>query len=298
MKPDKKITYQEWDKTLNEYLKYLKTENKSINTLQTYSKVLKSFIHFSENYPNAIPDVQVKKFLIELVENREVSDRYYSYVIDRIRNFFEYAEVPFQVLESKREKIDSKPPKFLKPEEIELLINSTEKMRNQMRNKLIIWMLYVTGLKVSELVSLNTPNIIKEGKILQEFEIKNEIGAARTVKILSQARKKYEYYLKEYLDNDLSKKMPLFHYNRKGEIQRLTTDAVRRMIREAGEIAGIHMRVTPQVLRHSFAVHLLRSDVPIRYIQDLLGHKNLNTTLIYTKTNGRDVKQKLDKVKF
>ena len=152
---------------------------------------------------------------------------------------------------------------------------------NDLRNKAIFYMLFSTGLRVSELTALDRYIDTSKG----EISIRGKGSKVRTVFISDNANK----YLKEYLNkrDDVSEAM-FVSKNKKGKENRLTTRSIERIVKKTAISAGISKKVTPHTLRHAFATDLLQNGADIRSVQELLGHSNISTTQIYTHiTNKR-----------
>ncbi|MCL5094135.1 MAG: tyrosine-type recombinase/integrase [Patescibacteria group bacterium] len=149
-----------------------------------------------------------------------------------------------------------------------------------LRDKAILETLFSTGLRVSELVSLNRKQInLDRGELL----IKGKGGKERIVFLSERAKDSIKNYLNKREDNF----EPLFVRFSKGgvdegEYLRLTSRSIQRMIKKYAALAGILKKVTPHVLRHSFATDLLVNGADIRSVQEMLGHASITTTQIYT----------------
>ena len=180
--------------------------------------------------------------------------------------------------------------KFLLPEELEKLFSSVDTSSIMgLRDRAILEVLFSTGLRVSELVSLNREQVNME---LGEFGVLGKGGKARVVFLSKRAKE----WLKKYLDKRNDSYSPLFiRYSgpkpKEGltnEKLRLSVRSVERMIDKYRKKAGILFRIGPHVLRHSFATDLLSHGADLRSVQEMLGHKNISTTQIYTHvTNTR-----------
>ncbi len=153
-------------------------------------------------------------------------------------------------------------------------------LTKNLKHKLIIELLYSTGIRLSELRNLRIRDLELDENILW---VRKGKGAKDRMVILS---KKLSEELKEYTKNRDPNDF-LFH----GWHGQISSRAVQKIIKEAAERANIAKRVTPHVLRHSFATHLLESGVDIRKIQVLLGHSNLSTTQIYTSVSSTELKK-------
>lgn len=181
--------------------------------------------------------------------------------------------------------------KFLGSNELTNLLNAVSTDNEQgLRDRALLEVLFSTGLRVSELVSLNKDSInLKEG----EFSVIGKGGKARVVFLTAAAKDWLDRYLKARSDHF----SPLFiRYSGpkpkkdsdKNEAHRLTPRSIERMIEKYRRQAGITFPIGPHVLRHSFATDLLSHGADIRAVQEMLGHKNLSTTQIYTHvTNAR-----------
>lgn len=183
--------------------------------------------------------------------------------------------------------------KFLTEEELKRLLEApnTHKIRG-LRDRAILEVLFSTGLRVSELVSLNRDQVnIKDG----EFGVIGKGGRARVVFLSQRAKMWLEKYLQERKDPY----RPLFiRYSgpkvKEGltdEKFRLTARSIERMIDKYRKKAGILFRIGPHVLRHSFATDLLSHGADIRSVQEMLGHKNISTTQIYTHITNLRLKE-------
>jgi site-specific recombinase XerD len=166
-------------------------------------------------------------------------------------------------------------PLVLSRDEVARIINST----NNLKHKLIIMFLYYAGLRLDEVRNLNWQDIDFDRKTIH---LKTAKGDKERIVFLHKK-------LMEILringtkDNGL-----LFISQREVKYNKRT---IQQIVKSASKKAGIKKKVTPHTLRHSFATHLLESGADIRYIQQLLGHKDLKTTQIYTQVANKDLKK-------
>ncbi len=178
----------------------------------------------------------------------------------------------FSELEFPNVKRSKKLPIILSKKDIESMI----KITNNLKHKLIIQMLYSSGMRVSEVVNLKWKDIDFKRNIIH---IKLAKGKKDRIVMLS---KKVKKGLKQFeLSNNY-----VFLTTRKSKY---TIRTIQKIISNSAKKANIKQNVTPHTLRHSFATHLLENGTDIRYIRDLLGHKDINTTLIYTKVSNRNI---------
>lgn len=183
--------------------------------------------------------------------------------------------------------------KFLLPEELNNLFKIVDiKDEKGLRDRTILEVLFSTGLRVSELVGLNREHVnIDSG----EFGVIGKGGKARVVFLSKNAKE----WLKKYLEKRTDSTRPLFiRYSgpksRQGltdESLRLSARSIERMIDKYRKKAGILFRIGPHVLRHSYATDLLQHGADIRSVQEMLGHKNISTTQIYTNVTNPHLKE-------
>ncbi len=274
------------EKRVNEYLNKITVELKlrdcSNRTISSYIFFLKPFLESIEN-PETISLEDMKKFLAGLID--KYSNKSRSLAISSLRFFFKrVVDRPDIFVKLEVPKKQSPLPVVLSVEEVKSLINAADFAKT----KLIIKMLYASGLRVSELVNLKPADIdfnensgwVRKGKGKKD----------RLFKIADSLSKQLQKYLKSHPDNKyvFSENNPLSTRN----IQILTKKAAKR--------ANISKKVTPHTLRHSFATHLLESGENLVVIQQLLGHENLETTRIYTHVSQeqiKKVKSPLDRIK-
>jgi len=164
-------------------------------------------------------------------------------------------------------------PKYLSPEEIELLISSSEDTKNAIRLRCMIELLYASGLRVSELCELPLAANLGD-KLL----IHGKGAKERLVPMHPGAQKALEHWLN--VRGDIDSKYVFPTTSATGHI---TRDGFFKILKKCAVLAGIDpSRVSPHVLRHSFASHLLAGGANLRVIQTMLGHEDISTTQIYT----------------
>ncbi|MBU0845821.1 tyrosine-type recombinase/integrase [Patescibacteria group bacterium] len=180
-------------------------------------------------------------------------------------------------------KINERQIKFLSGEQVDRLLNAPSLSTIQgKRDKAILEVLFSTGLRVSELVSLDRDKIDFKRR---EFGILGKGGKTRVVFLSSRAVEWIEKYLKAR--NDRYKPLFVRHKGKMDpsladEKMRLSPRSVQRMIKKYSRKMKLPIDVTPHVLRHSFATDLLMAGADLRSVQEMLGHKNVSTTQIYT----------------
>lgn len=157
----------------------------------------------------------------------------------------------------------------------------------ELRDKAILELLFSTGLRVSELCSLSRDlDITKD-----EFSVRGKGEKVRVVFLSSSARQAIKEYLAQRKDMDDALFVNYGRGSKNAETQRLTSRSVERMIKHYAIKAGISKKVTPHVVRHSFATDLLQNGADLRSVQALLGHANIGTTQIYTHVTDKHLKE-------
>lgn len=283
----------DFEDQIDDYILDMDIQSYSSNTLKTYKSILENFYEFLLSEKKLKDDASLlrsfKRYLQYLKRDKEVSQNYLYLVTVVIKKFFEYIEVDItsQIKIPKRTK---SLPKALNEQEVYDLIHAKDKDYNpeksnpmnitNLRNKLTLTLLYSTGLRVSELINLKTDAIDEKEHTIR---IRGKGEKDRLVIFDDETlRLIHEYLDKRNMDNEY-----LFVNQRN---RPLTSRYVQLMIKEYAKKAGITKKVTPHVLRHSFATHLLKNGVDIRAIQQLLGHSNLSTTQIYTSVDMHTLK--------
>lgn len=258
--------------------KFIKESNYSQNTIKTYITIINNFNNYLETQKYIYSKKEFIAIFKEYIETLNSSPSYEYLITVVIKKFLKFNNIDF--LDSITPKKVNKSPTFLTPQEIKKLLNITwdENTESEyhiitkIRDKLIITLLYSPGLKVSELINLTINNINFKEQIIT---IKNK-NTKRSVLIDNDT----QYLIKEYLNRKKESNSYLIT-NKKGN--QLTPRYIQLMIKKYANKAGINKKITPTILRHSYAVHLLNQDVNIKTIQQLLGHNNLSTTEIYSK---------------
>jgi site-specific recombinase XerD len=166
-------------------------------------------------------------------------------------------------------------PIVLSKTEIESMIDKTKNFQH----KLVLMFMYYAGLRLSEIINLRWDDIDFDREVIH---IKKTKGGNERVVFL-------HLKLKEKLNDFKVHRIGLIFESNRGK--KYSEETINKIVKNAAKRAGIKKRVTPHVLRHSFATHLLEAGADIRYIQKLLGHKNLQTTQIYTHVANKDIKK-------
>jgi site-specific recombinase XerD len=221
-----------------------------------------------------------------------------NYHLIALRSFLKYCmkrDVPVMSPEKiDLPKADSHSIKFLDRTDVDRLLNMPEISKDEgLRDKAILEVLFSTGLRVSELTSLNREQINFESR---EFGV---IGKGRRQRVVFLSDSAADW-LKRYLDKREDELPPVFiryagktpdESDRTGKSIRLSPRSVQRLVEKYVKKARLPIKITPHGLRHSFATDLLSGGADLRAIQEMLGHKNVSTTQIYTHVTNPQLKK-------
>ncbi|OGD62556.1 hypothetical protein A2160_05930 [Candidatus Beckwithbacteria bacterium RBG_13_42_9] len=291
-----------------DFLQHLEIEkNCSPLTVRNYQHYLQRFFNWVSKHKKE--EISVNKIDLKLIRNyRQYLSRLVNaqgrglkrvtqgYHVIALRSFLKWLiKNDYHVLAP--EKIDlprfvSRSLKFLDGEQIERLLNQPTLSSPQgLRDKALLEMLFSTGLRVSELVGLNRDQVDLKR---QEFGVIGKGGRARVVFLSQRAVEWIQRYLKSREDQW----RPMFirysgksEIDEKGEKMRLTVRSVQRLVKKYTKKAKLAVEATTHTLRHSFATDLLIHGADLRSVQELLGHKNIATTQIYTHVTNLQLKK-------
>lgn len=279
-------------------------KNQSQKTIENYQHYLKRFLEFAG-------DIKTSEITLKLVQKYQLhlnrlephlSKKTQNYHIIALRAFLKYLTkndhptLPPEKIDLS--KIPERTVDHITREEVQRLFDTIDlTSKTGPRDRAILETLYSTGLRVSELRSLNRKQVDLKRR---EFMVRGKGRKPRIVFLSKQCVNWLEEYLKTRTDNY----EPLFiNYGRasaqeditEGEKRRLTAYTIQEIVRKTALKAGIAKKVTPHVLRHSFATELLLNGADIRAVQEMLGHASITTTQIYTHLTNqrlREVHQK------
>jgi len=294
-------------KLIDDFLEYLEIEkNCSKLTIRDYRHYLRIY---KEWHIRTIPGKSLEKldlsdirhyrvFLSNKVDNKgaglkRVTQNYY---IIALRSFLRFLiKNDYKTLEPSKidlPKTESRSLKFLERDQVDRLVTSADTSKEEgIRDRAIMELLFSTGLRVSELVSLNRDQINLQRK---EFGI---IGKGRRSRIVFVSNRAAEW-IKNYLNKRKDPFKPLFiRYSGRvieenyGERMRLTPRSVERVIKKYVRATRLPVDATVHTLRHSFATDLLTNGADLRSVQEMLGHKNIATTQIYTHITNKQLRE-------
>lgn len=267
------------DKLINDFKSYLELErNYSNNTSLSYVKDVTLFSDFIKKDLLLVDKKDIEKYIRSLNK----SSKTISHVISSLRSFYNYYMRMGNINsnptdEIDRPKIEKKIPEFLTLEEVSSLLNFKVNNEFEARNKAILELLYSSGLRISELTSLELSNIDLDECLVRVMGKGSKERIVPLGDYAIEALKEYIYFYRPMLNKNNSSY--IFLNNRGGILSR---QFIFKIIKEECIKKGIRKNVSPHTLRHTFATHLLKNGADLRIIQELLGHENLSTTQIYT----------------
>lgn len=251
------------------YLLKLELKRYSANTVKNYISSFESFInHFKDKELKEINEIDIREYLQFLIQ-KGVSNSQVNLTINSIKFYYETVlGMPNRFYSIERPRKEKSLPEVLSKEEILKIIESA----NNLKHKCIIGLLYSSGLRRSELLNLDVTDIDSKRMVVI---IKNAKGNKDRISVLSaHLLKDLQSYYRVYRPEKY-----LFEGLKGGKY---SASSVLNIVKSTATKAGIHRKVTPHMLRHSFATHLLENGTDLRHIQILMGHNSTKTTEIYT----------------
>jgi site-specific recombinase XerD len=288
-----------------QFLEHLEIEKgRSLKTIENYERYLSRFILYSriEDVRN-ITEETLREYRLWL--NRQNSGkkmygreetlkkRTQNYYLIALRGFLKYlAKRGIQSLPAEKIELAKAPGReldLISEDELDRLRRApTHDDLTGLRDRAILELLFSTGLRVSELCSLPRDLDYKKG----EFSIRGKGEKIRVVFVSPQAKEALGVYLKERKDMDDALFIQLSPRAKSSEAPlRLTPRSVERIVKKYAIIAGISKKVTPHVLRHTFATDLLQNGADLRSVQALLGHSDISTTQVYTHVTDKHLRE-------
>ena len=277
-------------KYISKYLDYLKYERSlSDNTIKSYYYDLKEYdLYFKQNILNNTYE-DILKYLESI---NKLSNRSISHHITVLTSLYQFLEDENLIsinpcTNIKNAKIPKKLPVYLTEEEITKLLDIKLNTPYDYRNKAMLELLYATGLRISELVNLKINDVNFNECYVRVF---GKGKKERIVPIADVALKYLNIYINEYRNEILGNTISdyIFISNSKKNISR---QAFFKIIKKEIDRVGIKKNVSPHVIRHSFATHLLSHGANLRIIQELLGHEDISTTEIYAHLINEKLKE-------
>lgn len=277
---------------IEKFSNYLEIEkNYSGHTVRNYRRDLEGLSQFlGGKAPKAVTHLDLRRFLAEL-KHKEAAKRTVVRKLAAIRSFFRFLVKERHISDNPADsvftpKVDKKLPEFLDAEKARILVTAplTANVLGA-RDRALLETLYSTGMRVSELVGLNDEDIDLIGGAVK---VRGKGRKERMALLGGQAQNALRLYM-EKRDGIHRPDHRAVFLNKRGT--RLSDRSVRTIINKYIVACGIDQKISPHSIRHSFATHLLNNGADLRSVQELLGHKNLSTTQIYTHLGTQRIKE-------
>ena len=285
---------------LADFLVFISEEkNYSNHTLKAYGKDLSTFINFIKKFHlKAFNDVskinrsQIRQFMANAFDSG-LSSKTVARRLASIKSFFNYL-IQVELIEDspassvRSPKIEKSIPNFIHTNKIKTLMGiPDEKTLIGKRDLAILELFYATGIRLSELVSLNIGSVNYHDRLVK---VTGKGNKERIIPFGKHAYNNLEIYLRErglsWLSNE---NIPLFTSKNN---KRISVRSVQLRVKKyISQVIGTKNGASPHVLRHTFGTHLLDNDADIRSIQELLGHSSISSTQIYTKVNPKKIRE-------
>ena len=273
------------EKHIKQFLDFIQNEKKlSNNTLQSYNRDINQYKEYLEtnkmNYLK-VDNEQIKEYLNYLQEIGKKTSTI-SRNLASIRSFYQYLIRIKKIRRNPTENIQSpkvakRVPSVLTSQEVELLLDQPKDVDLKgTRDKAMLEVAYATGMRVTEIISLN----IEDVNVAEGFVTCRAVGKQRTIPLGSLSIKALKEYIEEarpIMIRDENEKSLFVNVNGK----RLTRQGFWKIVKFYKEQAHISKDITPHVLRHSFATHLLQNGADLKAIQSMLGHSDISSTQVY-----------------
>jgi site-specific recombinase XerD len=302
------------DRTLLEelkqqFLEYVEIERgRSVKTIENYDRYLKRYLKESgARIPSDITEASVRNFRLLLNRSKAhpsqegsagLSRKTQNYYLISLRAFLKYLRAhEYSCLPPERielAKVAEHDLDLISSDELDRLMDAPDTSTpSGLRDKAILELLFSTGLRVSELCSLDNDIDLKK----DEFSVRGKGSKIRVVFLSDTAKVAIRAYLKSRKDMEdamfvsFGRKNKESEVVRQGKARRINPRLVQRLVKHYAVKAGISKKVTPHVVRHSFATDMLQNGADLRSVQALLGHASISTTQIYTHVTDKHLRE-------
>jgi len=287
-----------------QFLEYLEIERgRSVKTIENYDRYLARFFDFAKiKKPSDITEDKVREFRLWLnrqpgtKQGRRVEPmkrRTQNYYLIALRAFLKFLRKRgVESLSPERIELAKVPERSLDlitPQELDRLLKAPDTSTlSGLRDRAILELLFSTGLRISELTGLSVDDV---DLTRDEFSVRGKGDKVRVVFLSDQAKAAIKKYLKERQDMSDALFVQYGKNAKNAADLRLTPRTVQRLLKTYAAKAGITRKVTPHVIRHSFATDLLSNGADLRSVQALLGHANIATTQVYTHVTDKHLRE-------
>lgn len=288
------------ERAFQNYLNHLQVERGlAVNTVQAYRRDILELLAFLGSHRWGLEEVG-KQELTQYIQHLygHLSARSVARKIASLRSFFRFLLLDGYLQEDPAETLESPKtwrtlPKFMSEEEVEKLLGQPDLTTpHGLRDRTMLEVLYATGLRVSELVQIRLEEMNREAGWVRTF---GKGSKERLVPVGDSAITFVEQYMEEARGHFLRKRAPSPYLFLTQQGRPMTRQYFWMLVAKYGEQVGIKRKLSPHVLRHSFATHLLEHGADLRAVQLMLGHADISTTQIYTHVTRARLKQIYDK---
>lgn len=269
-------------------------KNYSKLTIDGYYRDLSIFLEYlNENNISSYNAVDYKdiRLYINYLYDLKYTNKTISRHISSLRSFFKYLKKE-NVIDNNpmllvaNPKLDKKLPKYLNFDDTEKLLNAFDnKNYVSIRNSLILEILYSTGIRVGEITNIKVSDISISNETIK---VTGKGNKERIVYFGSRCKNLLNLYFKESYNKLNKNNVDYLLLSKTGK--KINEREIRTIVDDAAVIAGIKIKISPHVLRHTFATHMLQDGADLRSVQELLGHENLSTTQIYTHLTNEKIR--------
>jgi site-specific recombinase XerD len=257
---------------IKDFQRKLVLQRYSKRSIDYYKSAVKSFLDIAAkkfDNPNIISDTDIEKYVLWKIEKFNISASYQRMIVASLDKFYKLIynrNLNISHLYPSRKRTTL--PKDISPQQVKDMIVNTKNIKH----KCIIELLYSCGLRLNELINLKIQHIDSERMRILVENAKG--GKDRYVMLSDTLLQDLRTYWDKYRPED-------YLFQGQNNIK-YSDKSVQNVVKNAAIKSGIKQKVSPHILRHSFATHLLEKGTDIRFIQELLGHKSIKTTEIYT----------------
>lgn len=283
------------------FIDYLRNEKKmSVNSLEAYGRDVTDFEKYCRT--KGIDDIlevtntEVVAYLLEL-KNKGKSAATINRKLAAVRAFYRYLmekgmKDTNPTVNIKSPRVERKQIEYLSLEEVDRLLCTPDDTLKGKRDRAILEILYATGIRVNELVASNVEDVNLR---IGFFTCPGETGRARIVPLGRPAREAAEDYLENardmFVKNNREERALFVNYYGK----RMTRQGLWKLLKTYGRKAGLEEKITPHILRNSFAVHMVQNGADLKSLQELMGHEDISATQIYLSVTKNRIKDVYDR---
>lgn len=277
---------------IEDFITYLKIDKHySDNTIDSYERDLREFLVYTNKEIIDVTKKDIDNYVLFIIQ--KYNENTINRIISSIRSFYKYLSIYKGFINISEDveclKRRSRLPKYLTIEEVDKLLNINLDTPFDYRNKAILETMYSTGLRASEVISLELQNVDLDNMVIK---VLGKGSKERIVPLNNVSIKYLKLYIEEYREKLFVKSHPrsdILFMNNHG--MKMTRQGLYKIIGKIASEKNIDKKITPHILRHSFATHLIECGADIRSVQELLGHENVITTEVYTHLASNIIKE-------